>query len=82
MEERERFTAYISMYALSGGIQEVEVEDCFHISPTMVSGPSQCYHKDQWHRTKEEAIARAEGMRKRKIASLEKSIEKMRKLKF
>ena len=62
------------------------VEDCFNIAPDMVAtiGQSSGYHfhgKD-WHRTEQDAIARAEQMRAAKIASLKKSITKFEKMKF
>lgn len=42
------------------------------------------YHGEgnDWHRTKESAIAKAEEMRKKKIASLKKQIEKLEKMEF
>jgi hypothetical protein len=36
----------------------------------------------QWHRTQESALARAESMRKAKIASLRKSIARLEALSF
>lgn len=82
---RERFKAYVTKYALTAGIQVVEVEDCFHISPKMVSlvgTSSHCYHLPEWHRTKEDALAQAEKMRVAKIASLQKAIKKIQALDF
>lgn len=81
-----RFTAYISKYALTKGVQECEVEDCFSVSPTMVvdrEGPYRgYYHGNDWHRTREAAITRAEEMRTAKVASLEKQLARIRKLRF
>lgn len=77
---------WITKYALTDGIVEKEakglngrlkVEDGlfpWYLSP-----------KDEgknWHRTKESAIARAEVMRNKKIASLKKQIEKLENMKF
>lgn len=86
MSERTRFTAFVTKYALSsGGIREIEVEDCFDISPDMVMEDGmywQSYRGKEWHRTREAAVARAEEMRIAKIASLEKQIARLRKIQF
>lgn len=82
---RTRFKAWIVKYALSSGISEVEVEDCFHISPDMVSEvgrPLANFHKGEWFRTREEAAAKAEEMRAKRISSLEKQLKKMREISF
>lgn len=82
----ERFTVYITLYALSSGIFEAEVEmttsekTVYHPSDRI--GCSRCYHKPHWHETREEAIERAEQMRLKKIASLEKQLKKIKKLNF
>lgn len=84
--DRTKFTAYITKYALTSGIEAIEVEDCFDISQDMVAATKNkyraCYHGKDWHRTKEEASARAEEMRIAKIASHRKSIAKLEKLRF
>lgn len=52
-KNRTRFTAYITKYALTQGIFEREVEDCFNISPVMVvdtKNHHNTYHRDEWHR--------------------------------
>jgi len=83
---RTRFTAYISKYALTQGVFEKEVEDCFHISPNMVVSVgdrySSAYHKGDWHLTREEALAKADEMRTKKIASMQASLKKLENLKF
>lgn len=82
----EVFTAYITKYALSGGILKKEVK-LEHNTGSMVvaldNGYS-FYHGEgrEWHRTKESAVARAEEMRVAKIASLKKQIAKLEKLSF
>lgn len=85
-QERTRFTAYITKYALTQGVFEREVEDCFSISPDMVvevgARFKTAFHKGEWHRTKAGAVAKAEDMRQRKIASLEASLAKFKKLRF
>lgn len=80
-----RFTAFISKYALSTGIQEIEVEDCFRVSPDMVKfaeNTIQIFHKGEWFRTREEAVVKADDMRRKKIASLEKQIKKLKGMTF
>lgn len=86
MTQRTRFTAYITKFALTSGIMEREVEDCFDTSPNMISVvgtkyPTH-YHKGDWFRSMAEAVAKAESMRSRKIVSLEASIAKIKALKF
>ena len=82
---RTRFKAYITKYALTQGIQVVEVVDCFDISERMVSQVNpkpgfggMNYHKPHWHLTLEEARAHAEEMKRKKLASTEKQIKKLR----
>jgi len=75
---------FVTKYALSSGIEEKEVEADARF-PEMVSVPDQwdeIYHKPDWHLTKEAAAAHAEELRVKKIASLQKSIGKLEKLKF
>jgi hypothetical protein len=83
----EIFTAFITKYALTSGIEEMQVRHARTCS-SMVSKVGARYtthfHGEgrEWHRTRESAVTRAEEMRKRKIASLKKSIEKIEKLEF
>ena len=76
---------WISKYALTQGIYEMEID---HMSEDgrAVYGKAwtEAYHGEgrEWHRTKEDAVKRAEEMRIRKIKSLEKQIEKIKSLKF
>lgn len=81
--EREKATVWVTKYALTIGIfekfGETLSEEQFEVFD------HGCYyylHKHEWHRTKEEAIARAEQMRKAKIASLKKQLEKLENLHF
>lgn len=75
---------WITKYALSSGIKELDVEQCD--SPDMVRGNSwnDIYHGEgrEWHRTYESAVARAEEMQLKKIKSLRKQIEKWEKKRF
>ena len=79
----EKFTAYITRYALSIGIvsQLVEYRGVGMVREVKESYPTY-YHGKDWHRTREAAVERAEQMRKAKIASLEKQIKKLRALTF
>lgn len=81
--DRERITAWITTYALTKGIQEMEGEVCHNISSDMLAcANSDCFHGSNWHRTREAALVKAEDMRLKKIASLKKQIEKLEKLRF
>ena len=87
MTERTQFTAYVTKYALTAGVQEILVEDCFDTSPTMVKDLREgaihnYYHNGDWHRSRDEAVKRAEKMRAKKLASLQKQIDRIRKLVF
>ena len=87
MSDRTRttFTAYITNRALTEGIQEKIVVDCFDISPDMVAvmgSRQQNFHKGQWHRTRAEAVLKAEMMRVAKLKSIDRQIAKLRALRF
>jgi hypothetical protein len=77
---------FISKYALTTGILKINAEACFNVDPDMIQDKTSqypsYYHKGDWHRTREEAVAKAEEMRIRKIASLKKNIKKLETLKF
>lgn len=71
---------WITTYALTKGIYEVEAEiidDKYAKTP----GPWSLFTKD-WTKSKEDAVRIADEMRVRKIASLKKSIKKLEALKF
>ena len=80
--ETERINAWVTKNALTEGILLVEGEVCHRVSSDMLSYASSTAHGKDWHRTPEGALARAEEMRKKKIASLRKSIKKMEALVF
>jgi hypothetical protein len=83
MIERTRFKAFITKYALTKGIQEVEVEDRFSIDEGMVkSGDYTYYYAGDWHRTREEAAVKAEAMRLKKLISLRNQISKLQRIIF
>lgn len=81
----EHIKAWITKYALTHGIQVVDAEVCG--DGKMVAYGNKAYgrqyaHGKDWHTTPEAALARAEEMRKAKIASLEKSIAKIKAITF
>jgi hypothetical protein len=83
---------FVTKYALTQGILEVEVEgEPTHGDmvatvppPDAAWGTKDYFHGEgkDWHRTLGAAQQRAEKMRVAKIASLKKSISKFEKLKF
>lgn len=84
--EKELTVVWITTYALTKGIVRVEGQ-INTVFPTMVSwvspgGWHTTAHGKDWHRTPEAALARAEEMRKAKIASLRESLAKMETLVF
>ena len=76
---------WITKYALTSGIFDVEAEQCVNIDAVSYMLPD-CYrqyaYSGNWHKTFEAAVQRAEEMRAKKIASLKKQIEKLEKLRF
>lgn len=78
--ERENAVVWVTKYALTRGIfeqfGEIWSEEGFRYEKYYY------LHKHEWHRTKEEAIARAEQMQKEALASLKKKIEKLENLRF
>ena len=81
--EDEKITVWVTKYALTLGIKKVD-----GIIPHAISSRMLCYgdhetaHGNDWHRTEAEAVDRAEQMRLKKIAGLEKQIAKLKKLSF
>ena len=81
--EDEKFIAWITRYALSGGIKEVSGTQSREFPAMITAYPNRDhYHDGDWHRTREAAVAKAEKMRVAKIASLKKQIAKLEKLRF
>lgn len=71
----------ITKYALTDGIQEMEgklSEKKYFLSNDGVY----CIGQKDWHKTRAEAVTRAEEMRKAKIDSLKKQLDRLEKLKF
>lgn len=86
--KKEKF--WISKYALTMNVFEVEAEpadtcnDMLVVRPDGKIGHTQYYHGEgrDWHRTKEAAVARAEQIRIKKIASIHKQVKRIEGLKF
>lgn len=77
---------WITKYALTTGIYAAEAEVCETVEDgTMIrvlSSYGGYFHKPNWWDNEADAIRRAEVMRKRKIAGLQKQLEKLKALKF
>jgi hypothetical protein len=77
---------WITKYALNQGVFEREVEVCLDVSDKLVRTTDGTYvdryHKPHWHTTREAAVAQAEKMLARKIASAEKALAKLKNMKF
>ncbi|WP_313677091.1 hypothetical protein [Pantoea vagans] len=78
-------TAYITKYALTFGIYSTKGEvhdDTFVQKAREIGEFDQYFHGNEWHLSKEEALAHAEEMRIRKLKSLDKQAKKISQLKF
>ena len=81
---------YITKYALSSGISEADVDPPEVTFPNLIVAKGNAgkgtydtyYHKPHWHLTKDAAVARAEVMRKARIAALQRQLKKLKSLKF
>lgn len=78
---------WITKYALVVGIIEKEAEYLSELHEgtikTKSDRPSYYYGEgEEWHRTEESAIKKAEELRQKKIASLKKQIEKLEMMRF
>jgi len=77
---------FVTKYALTRGILEMDVEDCKTSSGmvrTLKDFPIYFHGEGKdWHRTHDAARAKAEDMRVKKIASLHKQIKKFEKMEF
>lgn len=76
---------WISKYALTKGLYETEgvisTTSSSMIKEVDVDYPD-FFHGNEWHENKKEAIARAEEMRTKKIASLNKKLKKLEDMTF
>lgn len=85
MTTDQTFPAWVTKYALTKGIQEVEAR-LSEVAPTMIlvgdyTRPTY-FHGTEWHRDRASAVAKAEDMRRKKIASLKAQIKRLEGLKF
>lgn len=86
--KNENITAWVTKCALTNGIQKVSGTIRHETNSDILSYIGSRYdwreyvHGKDWHRTPEAALARAEEMRKNKIASLKKSIAKLEAMTF
>ena len=82
----ETFDAWVTKYALTSGIRKISARACG--SPGMIADTderhfvTQYFFNDEWHTSPADALAQAEKMRVRKIASLRKQIAKLESLDF
>lgn len=79
--------AWITKYALTQGIYEIDAEICTNTSTDMIQDINNkyiYYHGEgrQWHSTKEAAIIKATQMRDRKVKALHTQLNKLNKLTF
>lgn len=77
----EKIKAFITKYALTGGIKEVEGTISEH-GYLHVKDIYSSFSRKEYFFTREEALKDAEERRKKKIKSLEKQIAQMQNMKF
>lgn len=79
-------TIYVTKYALTHGIFRQEAEETETDGMACVKGSPgamrQYFHGKDWHHTLDAAVAHAELMRAKKIASLKKAIKKLEEMTF
>ena len=86
IDNQDRITAWITKYALSRGIIKTTARKCggkmisFRLNDKAVF--DSVAHGNDWHLTLDDAIVRAEEMRRAKIASLQKQIVSLKKRAF
>lgn len=84
MRNKASMEVWITKYALTQGIFKLHVIDAGNDVVRSADNALEIFHKEgrDWHITKESAIARAEEMRQKKIASLARQITKLEKMDF
>lgn len=83
----DTFTGWVTKYALTNGIEEKVLQVCENTTSMVEEVGSRWnayYHGEgrEWHRTRANAVAKAEEMRKKKITSLRKKIAALEALRF
>ena len=81
---KERIRVFITKYALTQGIYEIDAETCPDISRNMVvdmrpEARGACYHGQDWHPNLEDAQARVDEMLKKERAKLERKLREFSK---
>jgi hypothetical protein len=79
MDESKTFDAWITRYALTRGVFKVKAKQYDPTTIVIEHGQNKgaLVFRDDWHRTADAAEIRADRMRKTKIGSLRKQIEKL-----
>ncbi len=83
----EKTKVYVTKYALTQGIQEVDLLKRDNDGVVNVAWPGApnnraLFWPKDWSETREQAAARADEMRKAKIASIQKQIAKLEAMTF
>jgi len=73
---------WITKYALTTGIYEVECEMCLGTSINMIKTDYSFFHAGEWRESKEIAIAKAYEMKIKKLQSLDNQMKKISSLEF
>lgn len=77
-------TIYVTKQVLTEGIKQyyAEIESDGVASVANHRGVVRTYRGNQWHLTKEAAISKANEIKAKKIAQLQKQIERLNKVEF
>jgi hypothetical protein len=73
---------WVTKYALTSGIIKAEVEDFRNGCVIVKGGDHHMRFCSEWYTTEREAMERAETLKKKKIKSLEKQLEKLKNIKI
>lgn len=83
--EDEKFEVYVTKYALTQGIKKIIVRLSSHTGRMVFDVENLiCYYGEgiEWHRTWVSALRKAIEMKRNKILSLKKSINRLESLEF
>jgi hypothetical protein len=82
----EKIIVYVTKNALRLGIIRLECEICKDLNSNMIdcciNGRNTYLHKPHWHLSESAAKKHAEEMRTKKIASLQRTIERLKNMSF
>jgi len=73
---------WITKYALTQGIFEIEAEIVRDVSTKMVSTVKGYFHEPDWHTSYEKSKEQADKMRNNALKSLSKKMKKLEEMKF